>query len=105
MGTRGDQCAHSVARGGWLLVHDSAGSRVDVCSHWCKDACLPAWPPPGRASCGVSVPIEDIWRYVQSVLNYRECGRGNAAADVLTSELCGFIPTPAQVHSVELSHS
>lgn len=68
-------------------------------------ACLPAWPPPDRGSCGVSVPIEDIWRYVQSVLNYRECGRGNAAADVLTSELCGFIPTPAQVHSVELSHS
>lgn len=67
---------------------------------------MPAGPPPGRAGCGVSVPIEDtLWRYVQSVLNqsvlnYRECGHGNA--DVQPSELCGFIPTPAHIHSVKL---
>lgn len=62
---------------------------------------MPACLPPGRAGCGVSVPIEDtLWRYVQSVLNYHECGHGNA--DVQPSELCGFIPTPAHIHSVKL---
>lgn len=86
--------AHSVAHGGRQWALGAVGPNMDVCSYWCKAACLLACLPPGRVSRGMSVPMEDHLAPRSAFLNYNERGHWNAAVDIQQSVRCGFYTDP-----------